>query len=287
MKKLIYYTSILLFTAYGCSEPASVEETSSEEEASIPETPIAPPSTDSTINCTGEIMVAPDARISVHAVSNGIIREIHGRKGDLVKKGSVLARLEHPDIIKIQEEYLKARADKQYREAEYNRKKSLNAQGATAEKDLQSAAAEFEAAKANLDSYEKQLQLLGISKDGIVQNGIQSSIVVRSPMDAYITDILVNQGMYVSQDKAMFQLVDLKKKYVELNVFTADIGKVKSGQKVKLRIAGNSVDVAGTVDNVGKAVDMNLKSISVLVQVEDPNNELIVGSTVFAEISLK
>lgn len=287
MKKIVLYTGLLLFTAYSCSEPAVSEEVTAEDELTSSEEMAVPPSSDSTINCTGEIVVAPDARVSVHAVTNGIIRDIHGRKGDLVKSGSILAKLEHPDIVKIQEAYLKARADKQYREAEYLRKKSLNAQGASPEKELQSAAAEYEAAKANLDSYEKQLQLMGISKESVVKNGIQSSIVIRSPMDAYITEILVNKGMFVGQDRAMFQLVDLKSKYVELNVFTADVGKVRAGQRVNLRIAGNNTKVVGTVDLIGKAVDMSHKSISVLVQVDDPDNALIVGSTVFAEIELK
>lgn len=287
MKNLIMYTGLLLLTAYSCSEPIQNEEANTEEETVNAEEPALPPSSDSTINCTGEIMVEPNSRISIHAVSNGIIREIHGRKGDLVKKGSVLVRLEHPEIVKVQEAFLSARADRHYREAEYMRKKNLSTQGASAEKEVQSAFAEYESAKARLESYEKQLQLLGISTVNVLQNGIQSSIVVRSPIDAYITDIYVNQGMFVGQDKAMFELVDLKSKYVELNVFTADIGKIRNGQKVNLRLAGNSNSIVGSVDNVGRAVDMDHKSISVIVKVDDPNNELIVGSTVFAEIELK
>ena len=59
-----------------------------------------------TIECTGSIEVPPKNIASVSPVINGFIKKLNYLPGDFVEKGEVLAYLQHPDFISLQQHFL-------------------------------------------------------------------------------------------------------------------------------------------------------------------------------------
>ena len=55
------------------------------------------------IKCSGELELPPQNKASVSAIIGGRVKSINVNEGALVKKGQILAVLEHTDIISFQE----------------------------------------------------------------------------------------------------------------------------------------------------------------------------------------
>jgi cobalt-zinc-cadmium efflux system membrane fusion protein len=73
----------------------------------------------------GELVLAPSDEATVSALVGGIIDDIRVMEGDYVRKGEAIARIVHPDIVNMQQDYLDARSQNEYMEAEYLRQKRL------------------------------------------------------------------------------------------------------------------------------------------------------------------
>ena len=130
MKNIINYPVYLLFvfaTVFTSCSGSSATGSESEDETVISEVKeiASKQLDDSTLSVIGTIEVAPDAIAHVHSPVNGIVKQLFVKDGQQIKAGQKLVTIEHQDIIKLQESYLKSQADNQFYEKEYQRKKSL------------------------------------------------------------------------------------------------------------------------------------------------------------------
>ena len=274
----------LIMTA--CSSESTEIVEVEEETVEKKDTTLVMPSEVGTVTCTGTVGVPPSAHISLHARSKGIITKIHKIEGEPVKKGEVLAWIEDPQIIQLQENYLKAKADEKYWKAEFGRKSELFKKGVIPEREFQSVESSYSNANAMLDSYSKQVSLMGISKESIEKNGIQSSIAVRSSVNAVIVHISVNNGMFVNADSPLFTIVNTDVKHLALNIFSTDIGKIKEGQLIEFSIPGIEKTYEANVHYIGQMVDLETKAVMVHADMKENYPEIVVGSTVFATVKL-
>ena len=77
------------------------------------------------VYANGQLEVPPQHEATVTAILGGNITAIKVIEGDKVSKGQVLAYLSHPDLSKVQTEYLRAYSSSEYLEQEFNRQKKL------------------------------------------------------------------------------------------------------------------------------------------------------------------
>lgn len=284
MKKFIYILTFALF-ATSCTEATKEkvqqpEDTNKvEEEIALDEKPSGTP-----LDCTGEISVPSDAKFSVHSPFKGALTSINALEGEKVKKGQVLAILKHIEIIKIQEDYLKSRAQFRLSESDFERKKGLFDQKVIPLKDYQEAEAAYHSNKAIYESLVKQIRLLGLSTDLLNKGELTEQLAIRSPVNGYVTVVEGNNGMFVDQDTKIFELVDDSHKHLHLQVFASDISKVKIGQKITFSVAGSDVTHSAKVYLIGKSVESSSKAIDVHAHLENEASDLVIGSAVFAKI---
>ena len=77
------------------------------------------------IECTGDISVPAEAIISIHSPIKGVLKTVKVLEGEKVRKGQLLGTLEHIEIIKIQEDYLKSKVQYDFWKNEFDRKSTL------------------------------------------------------------------------------------------------------------------------------------------------------------------
>lgn len=77
------------------------------------------------VKANGILELPPQNKADVSALVSGAIRTINVIEGDKVKKGQVLALLEDPHVIDMQQDYVDASERLGYLEQEYQRKKRL------------------------------------------------------------------------------------------------------------------------------------------------------------------
>lgn len=186
----------------------------------------------SKITLNGSIDAPPQGMASISAPGGGYVRVSKFMPGNYVKKGDVLAILEDPNAVQLQQDYLLAKSNLNYNQQDYQRQKALNQSQASSDKAMQMAQTEAQNQQINLKSLAQRLQILGINPESVSAGNIQKNIAVRSPISGYISAVNVNIGQYVSPTDRLFEVVNTSDRHLVLKVFEKDLGHLKPQQKV-------------------------------------------------------
>ncbi len=240
-----------------------------------------------TLKVNGQLELPPQNMASVSALMGGRVKSVGVIEGDYVKKGQVIARLENPEFIGLQQKYLSLKSNLSFLENDYNRKKSLAADGITSKKALQKAQADYLEGKANLNATKSTLQILSVNLRAIENGNLASSINIVSPIKGYVQKISINIGKYVSPQQEMFDIIDNDFIHLGLNVFEKDIDKAKVGQQVtfSLTTRGDKIYDA-KIFAIGKAFEMDTRSVKLHAKIIGNHQGLLPGMFVEARIAV-
>jgi cobalt-zinc-cadmium efflux system membrane fusion protein len=221
------------------------------------------------IKTTGIIVLPPTSKVTLNALTPGRISLVYKVPGEYITKGQVLATLQHPDIVTLQEEYLKTSFQQQFLEQEWNRQKKLTDENIGFLKKLQNIEKEFQQNKTQLASLEARLNLLGIPLPK--SNVIIDKLSIAAPISGFLSAIHVDNGAYVQLGAPLFELMDNSHMHLEIQVFEKDIEKVKIGQRVSFQLAGRAGKTYfGEVVTIGKNIEQNTRAITVHAHFHSP-----------------
>ncbi|RMD76217.1 MAG: biotin/lipoyl-binding protein, partial [Bacteroidetes bacterium] len=79
------------------------------------------------LRVTASVEVPPQSLASVHSPVAGYVQTLRYLPGDHVRKGTLLCTLTHPELVRLQRDYLEARARLKFLESEKARKEQLAA----------------------------------------------------------------------------------------------------------------------------------------------------------------
>lgn len=216
------------------------------------------------VKASGQLAVPPQNQAEISVISGGIMREIYVIEGQQVRKGQVLASVENQELVRIQQDYLAAKNNFTYVEAEYNRQRELRAAGAGTGKSFQSSEATYNAERARIRAFEKQLSQLGVNASSISSGNIVSRFPILSPISGTIGHITETTGSFIQPGTSIMEVTDNSKIHCDLTVFEKDLMKVKVGQKVDFQLT-NQEDIAitGIVNGINKSFENESKGVIV------------------------
>jgi cobalt-zinc-cadmium efflux system membrane fusion protein len=191
------------------------------------------------LKVNGLIDVPPSNIVSISIPMGGYLKKTSLIPGMLVKKGNLLAMMEDPIYIELQQDYLTSKSKLTYLEADYIRQRDLNATKAVSDKIFQLAKSDFESQKYLVKSLSEKLKLLGIDPLLLNENNISRAINFNSPINGYITKVNVNIGKYVNPTDVLFEIIDPSDLLLRLIVFENDATNLKVGNKVSFYINNN------------------------------------------------
>jgi len=240
------------------------------------------------VQASGYLEVPPQNEAMVAPVLGGIIREIDVLEGNYVKKGQSLARMEHPDFTRLQEDYITAIANLDFLQKEYERQKELYEQNVGAGKVFEQTSASLFAAKGKAASLENQLQMLDLPVKEIAAGNIVPSVTLRAPISGYVGHIKASIGVYAEPNNPLFDIVDNSKLHVDLLVYEKDLFKVKEGQTIQFTLTnqGNR-QIEGRIFGIGKTFENETKALVVHAEIlNEKHQNLIAGMYVNALINV-
>jgi len=206
------------------------------------------------IKLNGAIDVEPESMASVSAPLGGYLKTAGRLPGEKIKKGQVLATIENPEFIQIQQGYLESLSRLQFLEEEFNRQKKLREEDINSAKTFQQVSSDYKITQGRVKAYEQQLALAGISKSSVQNGNITRTANLFAPISGYIKESNVNIGDYVSPQDLLFELVNLNDIHLALNAFEKDLGKIEVGQTVKFSLSNdNTFNRTAKVFLMGKA----------------------------------
>jgi cobalt-zinc-cadmium efflux system membrane fusion protein len=238
----------------------------------------------SELKVNGLVDVPPQNIVSVSFPLGGYLKNTKLLPGAHVNKGEVIAIMEDPALIQLQQDYLVARAKLQYSEKEFERQKMLNENKVNADKIYQQAQADFTAQKVLVKGYDEKLRLIGINPASLNEQNISRSVPVYSPINGFVSKVNVNIGKYVNPSDVLFELINPDDIHAALTVFEKDLGKIKPKQKVMVTFVDDpATEYECEVLLVTKNVDDN-RSALVHCHFEKQPKQLLPGMFLNASI---
>jgi membrane fusion protein, heavy metal efflux system len=184
------------------------------------------------LKVNGLIDVPPSNIVSISIPLGGYLKKTNLIPGMFVKKGALLAVIEDPIYIQIQQDYLTAKSRLAYLDADFVRQRDLNVTKSTSDKIYQLAKSDFESQKYLVKSLEEKLKLIGIDPTQLNETTISRSINFNAPISGYVTKVNVNIGKYVTPTDVLFEIVDPSDLQVRLIIYENDVPNLKIGNEV-------------------------------------------------------
>lgn len=236
-----------------------------------------------TINVNGMLDVPPQNMVTISAPLGGFVKHTELLQGMRVKKGQVLALMEDPAYIQLQQDYIDSKSQLEFLELEYTRQQQLAAENVNAVKTLQQAKSNYISTKAKVEGLRSKLRLIHLAPEEIEQGEIKNTISIISPISGYVTQVHVNIGMYVNPADVMFKIVDTDHLHAEAQVFEKDLSHVRVGQSVLLTLAHESKPRTAKVYLIGKEISSE-RTVRVHCHLDKEDPDLIPGMYFTAQI---
>ena len=223
----------------------------------------------------------PEIRADLRAEVAAMVMKVHKENGEIVRKGDLLVSLDSSvlrDNLHSAEESLRAATQSlDGAERQYQRMKSLQAQGMVSMQGLEesevkrnSAQSEFVAGKARVAAAKQQLD----------------RTEVRAPFHGVVSSRKASAGDTAQIGKELIQVIDPSSMRFEGQVSADQMASLKVGQRVNFRIngiaqSGDLLGSRGTVKRIDGAANPVTRQVSVIVEINGKDRPPIVG--LFAE----
>ncbi|HZR55662.1 MAG TPA: efflux RND transporter periplasmic adaptor subunit [Terriglobales bacterium] len=222
--------------------------------------------------------VTPDVNRTIHVTSQGSgkVVDLKVRLGDYVKKGQVLITIYSSDLAGAFSDYQKAVADERLAKKALDRAQLLYSHGAIASKDLEIAEDAEEKAQVDVHNTDDHVRILG-------GNPAQPSSVIE--IHAPTSGTIVEQNVAGSEgvksldnSPNLFTIADLSQVWVLCDVYENDLGDVHVGDPAEIRLNAYRDKVYhGTVSDISRVLDPNLRSAKVRIVLSNPDGSLRPG----------
>lgn len=237
------------------------------------------------LKLNGKIDVPPQNLVSVSTPLGGYLKSTALLPGMKVSKGEVIAVIENPQFVQLQQDYLMAKSKYHFAELDYNRQKKLNQSQASSDKVMQQAQSEMTSQQILMSSIAQQLQLVNINASSVSAGNIRRSIPVYSSINGFVSQVNVNIGKYVTASDVLFELINPSDIHLNLRVYEKDLQMLKNGQRI---VAYTNTDpskkYAGEILLTSKDVDASgIADVHCHFEAYDP--ALIPGMYMNAEVA--
>jgi len=238
-----------------------------------------------TLKVNGVVAVAPNSMATVSAPMGGYIKSTNLMPGKPVRKGQVLAIIENPEFIDLQQNYLEVKSKFEFAEADFNRQSDLYKSDATSQKNMQQVTSDYKILKAQMRAMEQKLRLIGIQASKLTADNITSTANVVSPISGFLKAVNVSIGKSVSPTDVLFELVNSDQLFLELTLFEKDANKVANGQHLHFLINDETEEHEATIYQTAKSINAD-KNYKVFATVNGKCKNLLPGTYVNATIEV-
>jgi cobalt-zinc-cadmium efflux system membrane fusion protein len=211
-----------------------------------------------TIKTSGMVDVEPASVVVISAPLGGYVKTAGLLPGQPVKKGQLIATLENPEFIDMQQQYLESSSRAGLLQKEYERQQLLRKQDVNAAKTLQQVASDLQVMQSKVSALDAKINMAGINKAALNEGKVLPSGNLYSPITGYVRTSNVNIGRYVNPTDVLFELAKNGELHLALNVFEKDIDQVRVGQAIRFGLGNEpQMNRSATVFLIGQATEEN------------------------------
>lgn len=217
----------------------------------------------------------------------GRVNKVYVKEGDFVNKGSPLASISSVELGNAQANYLKAKAKLETLKVQYDRVKELFEEKIISAREYEAVKVEYKTVTTELETSYNALIVFGLTpeeikllEDGKLPN---SQMIIRSPLAGTVVERKAIQGQSVNTEENLFQVANLAKLWIMLDVYEKDLHSVELGAEATVFVIGNKSDpIKAHVAYVGEVIDPVKHTAEIRLEVDNRDFKLKPGQTVSA-----
>jgi cobalt-zinc-cadmium efflux system membrane fusion protein len=231
----------------------------------------------------GTIDFNEDMSVQVFTPFQGKIISLFAKAGDDVKKGAPLFTIDSPDLVQAESTLVAAAGTLELTGRALKRATELYAVQGVAQRDLDQATSDQQAAEGAFRAARDALRIFGKSDaemDRIVAGRkIDSVLAVGSPISGRVTARNAAPGLFVQPGNAPapYIVTDLSTVWMLANVAEVDIPLLRIGQSVEVSVKALPDHVYHAEIAIAASVDPNTHCILVRANMHDPEHNLRPG----------
>jgi len=229
-----------------------------------------------TTKVNGMLDLPPQSLVSISTPLEGIVKSTDMLQGMRVKKGALVAVMQNPEFIQMQQDYLDYKSQLHYLKQELDRQEELAKENVNSKKALQKARSEYQSVNARLLGQRAKLSLININFAALEKGQILKTFNLYAPMAGYVTQVNTNIGAFASTTDELFKIADTEHLHAELTVFEKDVPKLKLGQKVRFTLANEEKERMATVHLIGREISKE-RTVQVHCHLDKEDTQLLPG----------
>lgn len=221
-----------------------------------------------TLTIDGIADVPPTHRSVASAQLGGAIESILVDRGQLVRRGQVLAEIASQPFKNLQLDLLKTSLDASLLSEVVQNLRS--AQDSIAARQLWESESQLNQLTSRRDKLIQQLKTVGVTQqqisDLLENRMLMLTLPIRAPMDGVIVAFDKSLGHVVSPEEPLFGIHDLSHAWVQGFVSEQDFRRISIGQNVRVRfVAAPDEIVVGAVARSGQAFSKDDRTLSIWI----------------------
>ena len=217
--------------------------------------------------------VQPERRADLRAEISSVVMQVIKQNGDPVRRGDLLVRL---DDTAIRESLAAAEASTRAATQAFEQAKRQLERSTTLRQSGMVSTAALEDAETRRNAAQSELEG---AKSRVAQARQQlTRTEVRAPFDGLVSDRKVSAGDTAQIGKELLKVIDPASMRIEGLVSADNIGAIKAGQSVRVRINGyGDQDFNGKVRRVNPSANVATRQVEVLVDFVGGNVPKLAG----------
>ena len=207
---------------------------------------------------------------------SGRLLKLHVQLGDTVTNGQLLASLNSPDFFAAQGDYVKAKSAVNLTSRGLKRQEELSEHKIAAQKDVEQAASDFEAAKSDLASATGRLLAIGFNPES---EPLGQPLRLVSPVAGQVVDMASAHGQFRNDVTApLMTVADLSTVWLTASVPEKDLRYLAKGQEITATLAAYPGQTfTGKVLFIGDLIDPDMRVAKVRIAFANAERRLKPG----------
>lgn len=232
----------------------------------------------------GNIAFNEELSVQIFPPFQGKIISLFARAGDSVQKGAPLFTIDSPDLVQAESTLISTAGSLNLTTRILERAKQLFAVQGIAQKDLDQAVSDQQAAEGAHKAARDALRIFGKTDADmdriVVERKVDSVLVVRSPISGRVTARSAAPGLLVQPGTAPapYTVSDVSTIWMLANVAEMDVPLLRLGQEVQVSVQAYPGRLfRAKIANIGASIDPSTRRVAVRSEIHDSKNELRPG----------
>jgi cobalt-zinc-cadmium efflux system membrane fusion protein len=219
---------------------------------------------------TMRVAFAPDGEWAIKTPLAGVLQRVFVQQGDRVTSGDPLVVVRSADMVVLQRDYLKARAEVNLQVSNWERDQQLGEAGSISERRWQETRFKHDTAQAEYAGLRGQLMLAGFSEADLkkleASMQIGPDIILRAPADAVVLERPAMLGDQLEGSELLVRLGDMQKLVLEGNLPSSVASHLGAGGQIAMIDDGMQAGVRAELTSVSSVIDPQTQTIYVRAQ---------------------